>query len=222
MKADSRHSNRFFLFILPILLITALSAAGCSSSNRDLKRINQEQAATIEGLNEEIQRLNQELDELMQSREQLLNAQKELERKLKSELASGDMSMAMEDRGLVLTVQNNILFSSGKAELLTTARTSLEKIAGILKDKVGNHLVFVEGHTDNEPIRVSGWRSNWELSTARATEVVHYFADERGVNPKQFAATGYGEFHPVESNDTEHGKQRNRRVEIVISPRTIS
>ena len=79
----------------------------------------------------------------------------------------------------------------------------------------------MEGHTDNEPIKYSGWKSNWELSTARATSVLHYLVDDKGVNPKLVKAVGYGEFRPVAANDTPEGRQLNRRVEIVIQPKYL-
>ncbi|MGB3112323.1 MAG: OmpA family protein, partial [Candidatus Omnitrophota bacterium] len=73
------------------------------------------------------------------------------------------------------------------------------------------------GHTDNVPITYSNWASNWELSTARATNVLHYM-ESKGVSPDRLSATGYGEHHPVASNAAETGQARNRRVEIVILP----
>ena len=80
--------------------------------------------------------------------------------------------------------------------------------------------VGIEGHTDNVPIKYSGWKSNWELSSARAMSVLHYLIDDHGINPPRLSATGYGEYHPVETNDTAEGRQKNRRVEIVILPKT--
>ncbi len=80
-------------------------------------------------------------------------------------------------------------------------------------------MVYVEGHTDNQPIRMSAWRSNWELSTARAMEVVHYFIEAGNLNPRRLAATGYGEFHPVADNGAPEGMSKNRRVEIIVSPK---
>ncbi|MCK5081464.1 MAG: OmpA family protein, partial [Candidatus Omnitrophica bacterium] len=81
--------------------------------------------------------------------------------------------------------------------------------------------VGIEGHTDNVPITHSGWKSNWELSTARALSVLHHLEDNEGISPKRLSATGYGEFRPVASNATKAGKQDNRRVEIVILPKTM-
>jgi chemotaxis protein MotB len=163
----------------------------------------------------------EELDQLLRSREDLTKAKEELEKKLKGELESGDLSLSMQDRGLVVTVLDRVLFDSGKAELKETSEQTLNKVGDILGGKVGKHMVYVEGHTDNVPIRVSGWRSNWELSTARATEVIHFFVDQQGLDPRRLAATGYGEFHPVSGNESAEGRLKNRRVEIVISPKKM-
>lgn len=209
--------NARFLFVI----FMALAAAGCSAKGTDLERLNREQAQTIKGLNREVDRLNAELEELSKSKDDLSRAKSELESKLSGEMDAGNMSLSMQDRGLVVTVLDRILFSSGKADLKETAKNSLDKVADILNGKIRQNMVYVEGHTDNDPIVRSGWRSNWELSTARATEVLHYFVDDRSLNPKRIAATGYGEFHPVASNNTASGKLKNRRVEIVISPKKI-
>ncbi|TBR17796.1 hypothetical protein EPO66_02065, partial [bacterium] len=79
--------------------------------------------------------------------------------------------------------------------------------------------VGIEGYTDNEPIKHSKWRSNWELSTSRALSVLHYLIEDKGILPERLSAIGYGEYHPVASNDTKESRKLNRRVEIVIMPR---
>jgi len=203
------------LFVLAFVVF-----AGCAS-DKALERVTSEQAATIQSLNEEMMRLNSEMDGLLVSREDLARAKEDLERKLKRELASGDLEISMEDRGLVVTVLDRILFDSGTAELKNSSKQTLNKVADVLKDKVGRNMIFIEGHTDNEPIRYSGWKSNWELSTARATEVIHYFVGENHMMPQRIAAAGYGEFQPVADNATREGRLKNRRVEIIISPKKI-
>lgn len=205
----------FFCFTLSAVLL------GCSEKASDLEAINRQQAATIQSLHHEVGRLNAELESLLESRQELVNAKSELEKKLREELASGNLSVALQDRGLVVTVLDRILFDSGKAELKPSSLKTLDKVAEILTREVKKNRVYVEGHTDNVPIRHSGWRSNWELSTARATEVIHYFVDIKRLEPRRLAATGYGEFHPVAGNNTEKGRLKNRRVEMVISPKKI-
>lgn len=210
--------RRFSFFVF--LATFAFSGSGCAK-NKDLEKVSREQAATIQSLSNEIKRLNDELDQAIRSREDLAKAKEALEDKLRQELGSGDFSLSMQDRGLVLTVQNKVLFDSGKNIVKNSSKAALAKIAVILKEKVGQNQVNIEGHTDNVPISASNWKSNWELSTARATEVIHFFIDEGGLDPDRFAAVGYGEFHPVASNDDVAGRGLNRRVDIVISPKKI-
>ncbi|PIP18961.1 MAG: hypothetical protein COX41_05460, partial [Candidatus Omnitrophica bacterium CG23_combo_of_CG06-09_8_20_14_all_41_10] len=97
-----------------------------------------------------------------------------------------------------------------------------DKVAEVLNRDVPDSQVAVEGHTDNDPIKYSGWKSNWELSSGRALAVLHYLVDECKVEPQRLSANGYGEYHPVAPNDTPQNKQKNRRVEIVILPSKVS
>lgn len=211
--------TKVFFFLLSIFL--GFSLGGCGRS-KDYERLNREQGRVIADLNRDLAHLQGELDRTKESKEELAQAKRELENKLKEELAGGGLSVAFGERGLVVTVLDRVLFDSGKSELKTSAQSTLEKVAGVLNTKVSRHLVYVEGHTDNEPIRYSGWRSNWELSTARATEVIHYFIDSQAVRADRLIATGFGEYHPVASNETAEGKAKNRRVEIVISLKKLA
>ena len=109
------------------------------------------------------------------------------------------------------------MFDSGKAELKKEAFPVLDKVAGILKKEVPDKNIGIGGHTDNVPIQYSNWKSNWELSAARATNVLHYL-EEKGVSPRRLSATGYGEYRSVTSNKTSVERAENRRVEIIILP----
>jgi chemotaxis protein MotB len=142
---------------------------------------------------------------------------RKLESRLGDQIASEEVSLKVGDRGLVIILSDDILFDSGKAELKREAFPTLDKVIGVIKTEVPDKNVGIGGHTDNVPITYSNWASNWELSTARATNVLHYMAS-KGVSPDKLSATGYGEHHPVVSNATDEGRARNRRVEIVILP----
>lgn len=216
--------KKFFpakMFILFSMLAIGFGISGCSST-KNLQRVNQEQAMTIRALNEEIARLNGELDSVSSSRSDLAQAMEELEAKFKNEMSDGNVSLSMQSRGLVVTVLDRVLFDSGKAELKSTSLQTLDKVAEILKGKVEDNRIYIEGHTDNIPIKYSGWKSNWELSAERAIEVIHYFVDEKALDPNRMAAVGYGEYKPVSDNDSTEGRGKNRRVEIVISPQKMS
>jgi len=200
------------------LVIALMATSGCARQ-KELERINRSQAQTIMSLNTEVDSLNSELTDLSRSREQLAKTQLLLQKRLKEELTKGDLQVSMQDKGLVVTVLNKILFDSGQTSLKKTAVSTLDKVGAVLKKEAAAHVIYVEGHTDTDPIKHSGFKSNWELSTARATEVVHFFVDKTGVNPERLVALGYGEFHPIASNASVKGKAQNRRVEIVISPK---
>jgi outer membrane protein OmpA-like peptidoglycan-associated protein len=156
---------------------------------------------------EKIQALQEEVDRLSQIKA-------ELEQKLKG---IEGVSLSMQERGLVITFLDEVLFDSGKAKIRSEAFPVLDKVTSVITAKAADLNIGIEGHTDNVPIKYSGWKSNWELSTARATSVLHYLID-KGVLPEKLAAIGYGEFRPVASNETPEGQRKNRRVEIVILP----
>ena len=163
----------------------------------------------------------QKISSLKRELSSLDRAKRELENKFKSEINNRQMSVEMLEKGLVITFVSEVLFDSGKAKLRADSLEKLDKVSDVLKTTVKDLDVGIEGYTDNVPIKYSGWKSNWELSSARAMSVLHYLVDDEGVNPQRLAATGYGEFRPIASNETKEGRQENRRVEIVILPNTI-
>ena len=164
-----------------------------------------------------IEELTSEVDRLTQLRAEEQAQFEDMKRELRKQL-SGKVGLDVADRGLVITLADNILFDSGKAEIKEDACPVLDKIAAVIKEKAPDKNIGIEGHTDNVPIKYSGWKSNRELSTARANNVYHYMVDSAGLNPSYLMTMGYGEFQPVASNDTEAGQAKNRRVEIVILP----
>ena len=145
-----------------------------------------------------------------------------LEERLSKEIGDKQVLLEMAGRGLVITMANDILFDSGKSKLKHNADSVLKRIASVIKEAVPDRNIGVEGHTDNVPIKYSGWKSNWELSAARATSVLHYLIDECGIEPQKLSAIGYGEYRPIDSNETKEGRGKNRRVEIIILPKEIT
>jgi chemotaxis protein MotB len=143
-----------------------------------------------------------------------------LEEQLAQEIKDKQVRLAMEEKGLVITFVAEVLFDSGKAVLRQESLPILDKVARILKEEVPENNIGIEGHTDNEPIKYSGWKSNWELSAQRSLGVLHYL-ETKGMSPRRLSQAGYGEHRPVASNETAEGRQLNRRVEIVILPKTV-
>jgi chemotaxis protein MotB len=124
------------------------------------------------------------------------------------------VSVKTEPRGIVITFSDAVLFASGSADVKPEIRAVLVDLSKLLSATPGK--VTIEGHTDNVPISSSKYASNWELSTSRAVSMLHFFI-EKGLDPTKFAIAGYAEFRPIESNATEEGRQKNRRVELVIN-----
>lgn len=181
------------------------------SHAREVKRLMAEKEKSVHRVEQEKTR---EADELVE-------AQRRLAKSLQKELGDAQAQLAMTERGLVLTFLDEVFFDSGKSVVKPEAYGVLEKVATVLKNTVPHSSVAVEGHTDNEPIKVSNWRSNWELSSARALAVVHHFIDKEGLTPDRVRAVGFGEYHPVASNDAPEGRRQNRRVEVVILPKVL-
>lgn len=140
-----------------------------------------------------------------------------LEQDVKDIIKKNDLSgvqVEMDERGLVIRFVEGVLFDSGKAEIKKQAMAVLDKIVPVLKQS--RRQIRVEGHTDNVPIHTREFPSNWELSTARAVNVVRYFIDKHNFSPYTISAAGYGEYRPVAPNDTDKHRALNRRVDIVI------
>ncbi|MDD2927973.1 MAG: OmpA family protein [Candidatus Omnitrophica bacterium] len=161
----------------------------------------------------------QKIDELTQQLDDLAQAKKLLEERLGQEITDKQVKLQMMEKGLVITVVGDLLFDSGKAKIRREAYPLLDKVARVLKDNMAGFNIGIEGYTDNVPIRHSGWKSNWELSTARSLSVLHFLVNEKGVSPERLSAIGFGEYRPVASNNTKEGRKLNRRVEIVIQPK---
>ena len=151
-----------------------------------------------------LQNLQEEIAQLEEQKEYLSRILLDLDEKIIVEA---------DERGIILRFQDRVLFEKGKAEIRPEARQLLIQVGEILK-KVDNP-IRIEGHTDNLAINTPQFPSNWELSTARATNVLRLLI-EQDLNPRQLSAVGYGEYHPLVPNINETARQQNRRVDIVL------
>ena len=134
----------------------------------------------------------------------------------KEELKEVDVQVL---KGVVyISLADNMLYKSGSYEINDRATETLSKIAKIIKD-YKDYDVLIEGNTDNVPIKRENIRNNWDLSCLRASSVVQALQNDYGVDPKRLTAGGRGEFNPLQPNTTEQGKQRNRRTQIIITPK---
>lgn len=133
-----------------------------------------------------------------------------------------EQGMTVEREGKVLRIQlpESLLFDSGSAEITPAGEPLLRDLGDQLGTR-GYAAVLVEGHTDDQPIRAGlqhQFQTNWELSTARACRVVRFFVEQSGLDPTELTASGYSEYHPIASNETDAGRAANRRIEIVVHP----
>ena len=134
--------------------------------------------------------------------------------KLRSMIDAGTIKVTIRNGRMLITLPNDVLFDSGKKKIKPEGQTALATVAQALSG-IADRRFLVAGHTDNVPINTPRFRSNWELSTARAVEVTKLLIIS-GMRPQVVAAAGYGEFDPVASNDSPEGKSQNRRIEIII------
>lgn len=136
--------------------------------------------------------------------------------KFKSLIDAGQLQIATRGGRLVLQLPNDILFDSGQTALKPAGQDALTGIAHVLA-AIPDRRFQVAGHTDNVPVQTSRFPSNWELSTARAVEVVKLLVAQ-GVDPNRLSAAGYGEYDPIATNETAQGRAKNRRIEIAVQP----
>lgn len=128
-----------------------------------------------------------------------------------------EIELSQNESGILMRFKEHVLFDSGKAEIKKNALPILEDIYGVLHASEKDiQMIRIEGHTDNVPIKTSHYPTNWELSTARAVNVLRYFIEVKDLSPSKVSAVGYGEYHPIRKNDTDKNRARNRRVDLVI------
>jgi chemotaxis protein MotB len=197
-------------------------------------RLQQEQSQLSASLDEERKRLKAEAEEkarLEQERaakedeiHRLTKTQEELSQSLKDEIAKGNIKIQQVRDRLTINMVDRVLFDSGRADIKPAGVKVLKQVGDVL-NKITDKQIRIEGHTDNVPISTKlqdKFKTNWELSTTRATTVVRFLIDQGGVQPQSLSAVGYADTHPIESNDSEQGRSSNRRIEIVLYPKDLS
>jgi chemotaxis protein MotB len=149
--------------------------------------------------------------------EKLEHVKEVVDKYLEDSGLSGSVATTVEERGLVLSFKDSLFFDSGKADIKTEQAKKLVEIGKILNQPIINgSFIRVEGHTDNRPISTYLYKSNWDLSVIRASNVSQLLINQSGIKPERVSAAGYGEFRPKVSNNSEEGRASNRRVDILI------
>lgn len=161
-----------------------------------------------------------ELQQLLTEQKTKSEALKEAIKKELTDFSAGELSVYTKDGKVYVSMSDKLLFKSGSTTVESKGVEALGKLSEVLK-KNADILITIEGHTDNVPYISSGGliKDNWDLSLMRSSSVLHILTDKYKVNPVQIIASGRGEFSPISSNATADGKARNRRTEIIITPK---
>jgi chemotaxis protein MotB len=233
-------NGRWRVVGVALLIVAGL---GCVSSSK-YKKLQQEQTALqtqqaelqskAAQLNEDNAKLKTDIQQL-QSQNDALNAEKaslkakneesaskydEVVNKLSQEVSAGELQIKQYKNMLSVDVAEQVFFASGSAVMKEEGKKVLSKVGDAL-NAYPDKIIRVVGHTDNVPLaKGSKFPSNWELSTARATNVVRFLQDKCKVAPERLIASGRGPYSPVDSNDTPEGRQKNRRIEIMLIDRS--
>ena len=229
----------FRILVVIVLVIAALAAAfvlyyrpqtkALEDARREASLLAQERSALksrvsdLEHMLSELRAESEELEAEVQEKEarlaELQATQDELLSELEEEIANGQIQVERLRGQLRVDLVDEILFDSGEATLKPEGREVLKRVASVLESS--DRRIQVQGHTDNVPIRgrlAERFPTNWELSAARAVGVVRFLQDVAGLDPHVLSATGLSEYQPRATNDTEEGRQQNRRIEILLVP----
>lgn len=212
-------------------------ASGTTAAQGEIAKL-QKRAAELEGdaarIAKEREQLKQEQSQLAATLEQerlakeeeiarLTRTQEDLSKSLQDEIAKGNITIQQVRDRLTINMVDRVLFDSGHAQVKPAGIKVLKQVADVLKT-VTDKQIRIEGHTDNVPISTKlqdRFKTNWELSTARATTVVRYLIDQGTVDRQYLSAVGYADTHPIAANDSEEGRSSNRRIEIVLYPKDL-
>ena len=233
--------GKWLLTLLAIVLIVAAALAAAfllyyqplerdlEDARREASLLAQERStlksrvSDLEHMLGELRTESAELEARVQEKEaqlaELEATQDELVTELEQEIASGQIQVQRLRGQLRVDMVDEILFDSGEATLKPEGQAVLTKVAAVLAN--ANRIIQVQGHTDNVPIRgrlAERFPTNWELSATRAVNVVRFLQDDAGLDPETLSATGLSEYRPRETNETEQGRQKNRRIEILLVP----
>jgi len=206
------------------IMVAAL--AGCATPDDGHLKMLEDQLARsrdqVEAFDKENRRINEEVELFRKAqnvdRDQLFAARDAFVNNFKGEIQDQSLAVAVTVRGLVLVISAEKLFVSGSDALSPEGKTLLDRVAPVIDMTLPGYYVYIEGHTDNQPLAVFEWKSDWEFSFARALSVLKYFAEVKKMDPLRFSAGGFGQYRPRATNETKEGRSLNRRIELIILP----
>jgi len=205
--------------------VDADTSAGQAEAAEAAQKQLAHKVSELEAEKAELAAVNEELSRDVAAKEGELAHLKEtatkLEEQMKEEIAKGDVRLSESGGKLRVDLVDKILFDSGEAQVSKRGEEVLARVGAVLA-QIDDKQVQVSGHTDNQRVvgekLVAQFPSNWELSAARATNVVRFLTEKAGVPPQRLVASGYSEYHPIATNKTVIGRARNRRIEILLTP----
>lgn len=217
--------------------IAELSSTGQSLQNlqKEYENLKSSSGNTVASLSEDLKKKQMELEKKEKDLQEKENKLKDLQgiinrqdsimsaltntvKKALLGFNPDELTVYMKDGKVYVSMSDKLLFKSGSPDVEAKGKEALKKLAEVL-NKNTDVSIAIEGHTDNVPIHTAVFKDNWDLSAARATNVVRLLTDEYGMDARRLTAAGRGEFSPVADNSTAEGKAKNRRTEIVLSPK---
>jgi chemotaxis protein MotB len=193
------------------------SGAQLAKLNEDLKSKSLELNSKEKLLQEREQRLK-EMENIVSRQDSITKALNSIVKNALLGFKADELSVEMKNGKVYVSMTDKLLFKSGSAAVEDKGRQAIKKLAEVL-NKNSEIDIAIEGHTDSIPIRTSLYKDNWDLSVARATTIVRMLNEEYGVRPIRLTASGKGQYFPVASNEDPEGRAKNRRTEIILSPK---
>jgi chemotaxis protein MotB len=197
--------------------LTNKSAAQLAQLSKDLKSKSNELELKENLLQEREQRLK-EMEAIVSRQDSITKALNNIVKKALLGFQADELSVEMKNGKVYVSMTDKLLFKSGSAAVEEKGKQAIKKLAEVL-NKNNDIDIAIEGHTDNVPIKTNIYKDNWDLSVARATSIVRILNEDYSVNPKRLTASGKGEYFPVATNEDLEGRAKNRRTEIILSPK---
>lgn len=199
-----------------LLIFFIVMYATCSVDSEKYKQLSQAMKGSFNNSYNmpQDEDINNSNDEILSEEEMLTQVKSKVDKLVNDLELKGSITTSIQEKGLVITFNDTVLFNSGEANIKDDWKTKLISISKVLNG-IDNY-IRVEGHTDNVDIKTPYFNSNWQLSSIRAANVAEFLINDGNINPARLSAIGYGENRPVKSNDTEEGRTANRRVDILI------
>jgi chemotaxis protein MotB len=188
-----------------------------SKLNEDLKNKSKELEKKEHLLQDREQKLR-EMQSIIARQDSIVNGLNNIVKNALLGFNPDELTVEMKNGKVYVSMSDKLLFKSGSADVESKGKDALKKLAEVL-NKNADIDILIEGHTDNVPIKTPVYKDNWDLSAARATSVVRLLSNDYGLESKRLTASGKGEFFPVAPNQTTEGKAKNRRTEIILSPK---